>query len=516
MSNKTIDMFHIRQILRLYAQGRGSKYISTMTGVARNTVKKYLLAFARSGLTHQEAEKLNDSRLAEIVYNEKRSSLTNNERLEQLMPLLPDFARRLKKRGVTKGMLYEQYVQLCPDGYKSSRFMDLLNQHIGIVKPSVRVTHKAGDKLFVDFTGKKLHIVDAATAEVKDVEVFVAILGCSQLTYVTAVASQKKEDFIAACEQALHFYGGVPQVIVPDNLKSAVNKAGRYESELNKSFAAFAGHYHTGVFPTRVYKPKDKALVEGAVKLIYTSIFTYIDEQSYTSLESLNKDIAIYLEQHNNRLLTGCDYSRRKQFELLEQSTLGDLNPYNYDPKASKMLTVGKTGYVGLDHRYYSVPYKYIGKRIKLLFNTRQIEAYSGHELIAAHQRHYGKEKYIENKEHLASWQHYPTEWNPEKFISDAANIDVAVADYIKKVLSRTEYPEKNYRACLGILNFARRVGAQRLINACKRADSYQTYNYGIIERILQSRADYISVEDEESPEDMPEHDNIRGSDYYQ
>lgn len=518
MSNKTIEMHKIREILRLYGDGRGSRYIGKLTGVARNTVKKYLHTFMRSGLTLDEAFRLSDSELAKIVLSEQPVVVTSNERLICLEGMLPELSQRLRKRGVTKAMVYEDYIRAYPDGYKMSRFLELLNRHIGLVKPSVRIPHQAGDKLFVDFTGKKLQIVDKETGEVIPVEVFVAILGCSQYTFVMAVASQKKEDFIRACEQALHFYGGVPLAIVPDNLKSAVTKAGRYESELNESFAAFGAHYGVSIFPTRAYKPKDKALVEGAVKIIYTTIFTKIDEQVYSSLDELNKDIWLHLGTHNKTLLTGCDYSRHGQFEALEKVALKPLNPYPYDPMSSKLATVGKTGYVVLDHRYYSVPYKYIGKKIKVLYNQSKIEAYIGNDLIAAHARHWGKQRYIEDKEHLASWQRYPAEWNPQKFMADALQMSPIIADYIKNVLARSEYPEKNYRACQGILNFKKRVGEARLINACKRADSYHTYNYGIIERILQSRADFIPMEEDPPIHsgDMPDHDNIRGGDYYQ
>lgn len=508
-------MYKIREILRLYSQGHGSKHISLVTGVARNTVKKYLLQYVRSGYLLDDSATMSDSKLAGLFFEQKKP-VSENQRLSALQSLLPELAQRLRKRGITKGMLYEQYVKQYPDGYKMSRFLELLNKHIGMVKPSVRIPHQAGDKLFVDFTGKKLSIVDKQTGEVTPVEVFVSILGCSQYTYVRAVASQKKEDFIEACEQALHFYGGVPSAIVPDNLKSAVTKAGRYETQLNEGFAAFAAHYNTYAFPTRVYKPKDKALVEGAVKIIYTTIFTKIDEQVYTDLATLNEAILVHLKAHNEALMTDCDYSRRSQFEAIERAALKPLNPYKYDPMLTKLVMVSKTGHVSVEKRYYSVPYQHIGKRVKIVYNRTMVQAYNGHELIAEHQRHYDKQKYIENREHLASWQRYPTEWNPGHFIAAAEQIDVSVAVYIKKVLERSEYPEKNYRACQGILNFHKRVGAVRLINACKRADSFQAYNYGIIERILLSRADFIAMDEEIPQDNMPEHDNIRGGDYYQ
>jgi transposase len=518
MSNKTIDMYKIRQLLRLYASGRGSKFISNSTGIARNTVKKYLLQFVSLRLTMTDIEAMSDAQLASAFLIEKPT--LENPRIIDLELLLPALAVRLKKRGVTKKMLYQQYISQCPDGFKHSAFLERLNAFTGMSKPSMRVPHKVGDKLFIDFTGKRLSIVDILSGEVQEVEVFVAILGCSQLTFVTAVASQKKEDFIVACERALHFYGGVPEAIVPDNLKSAVKKAGRYESELNDSFAAFAAHYNTYVFPARVYKPKDKALVEGAVKIIYTSIFTKIDEAVYHNLDTLNTAIRVHLDAHNNTLLTGCDYSRRQQFESLERDVLKPLNKYGYDPMTAKVATVGKTGYVTVDYRYYSIPYKFIGKKIKLMYNRTKVEAYSDHQLIAVHVRSFTKEKYIQNEQHLASWHRYPAEWNPEKFIADGMQIDAVVADYIEKVLARNEYPEKNYRACQGIINFKKRVGETRLINACKRADSFNVYNYAMIERILLSKADFIPLDEEgkqaNNEPTMPHHDNIRGEDYYQ
>lgn len=518
MSNKPIDMFKIRQLLRLYADGRGSKFISRATGIARNTVKKYLLKFIELRLTIDRVEAMSDKQLANLFLIVKTKVISS--RVADLEAMLPELAERLKKRGITKQILYADYISRCPGGYKSSAFLVRLNIFMGMSKPSMRVPHKVGDKLFIDFTGKKLQVVDEDTGEVQEVEVFVAILGCSQLTYVTAVASQKKEDFILACEGALHFYGGVPEVIIPDNLRSAVKKASRYEAQLNDSFAAFAAHYGTYVFPARAYRPKDKALVEGAVKIIYTTIFSRIDEKVYTSLPMLNADILLYLEDHNNSLLTGCDYSRRQQFDALEKNVLKPLNKYLYDPMTTKMAKVGKTGFVPVDHRYYSIPYKFIGKEVKVMYNRTKVEAFNDHELIAVHTRHFGKDKYIQNNDHLASWHKYPTEWNPEKFIADGALIGPAVMEYIKKVLSRNEYPEKNYRACQGIINYKKRVGETRLINACKRADSFNVYNFGIIERILKSRADFIPVDEGPLPSagdnDMPLHDNIRGGDYYQ
>ena len=519
MSNKTIEMFTIRQVLRLYASGRGTKYISQSTGVARNTVKKYLYRYVQLKITLEELDRMSDAQMSK-AFLVKQSVAIPDKRVTDLEALLPSLVSMLKKRGVTKQMVYEKYIASCPDGYKSSAFRERLNAFTHQGKGSMRMEHKAGDKMFVDYTGKKLQVVDKLSGEITDVEVFVAILGCSQLTFVMAMASQRKEDFIMGCEQALHFYGGVPQAIVPDNLKSAVTKASKYEAQLNDNFAAFAEHYHTFGFPTRTYKPKDKALVEGAVKIIYTTIFSKIDSKVYHSLDDLNIDILQHLQVHNSSLLTGQKYSRLQQFEELEKQTLQPLNPYPFELMSVQLSTVNKYGHVllSVDKRYYSVPFKLIGKRLKIKYSTRKLSVYDDIEIVAVHDRFSGKgHKYITIQDHLASQHKYLSEWNPQKFMEMATAIDEVVANYISKILSREMYPEQSYKSCSGVLNLAKRVGKQRLINACRRADGYGLYNYGIIDQILRSKADNIAFEDDEPTNPtIPLHENIRGQEYYE
>ena len=518
MSNKTIAMITVRQILRLYVSGRGTKYISQSTGVARNTVKKYLYRFVISQKSMAQIEAMSDAQMSRIFLVKEKIEVAN-KRLSDLEPLLPSFAAMLKKRGVTKGMVHAKYLLQCPDGYKQSSFLEKLNKFMQVGKPSMKMTHKAGDKLFVDFTGKKLQLVEELTGEISDVEVFVAILGCSQLTFVMAVHSQCKEDFILGCERALHFFGGVPLAIVPDNLKSAVTKSSKYEAQLNDNFAAFAEHYHTFGFPTRTYKPKDKALVEGAVKIIYTTIFSKIDQKVYHKLEEINKDILLHLEVHNDAKLTGENYSRMQQFLELEKQTLQPLNPYLFELMTVQLSTVNKYGHVLLstDKRYYSVPFKLIGKRLKIKYTSTKIEVFDDNEVVAVHERYQGKGlKYITTQDHLATQHKYLAEWNPKKFMDTASSISEVVAQYIAKILARELYPEQSYKSCSGVLSFAKRVGNTRLSNACRRADSFGIYNYGIIDQILRSKADGIPFEDEIPNSEMPAHENIRGQNYYE
>ncbi len=518
MPNKTIEMVTIRQLLRLYFSGKGTKSISQTTGVARGTVKKYLRRYVELRLPLEDLDKLSDIQLSKLfLVNDK--ILLPNKRLTELEPLLPNLSKMLKKRGTTKAMVYECYCKQCPDGYKSSAFIEKLNSYMNIGNCSMKMQHKAGDKLFVDYTGKKLQLVDQQTGEVKSVEVFVAILGCSQLIFVMAVATQKKEDFLMTCEKALHFYGGVPLAIVPDNLKSAVTKASRYEAVLNEHFAGFAEHYQTVGFPTRAYKPKDKALVEGAVKIVYTSIFTKIDEQVYHHLDDMNKAILVHLQVLNDRVLTGENYGRQQQFNELEKHTLKPLNPYPYEMMHTALVTVNKYGHVllSVDKRYYSVPYQLIGKRLKIKYSSTKVELYDGIEAVALHTRSSGNAgRYTTQQEHLASNHKYLSEWNPQSFMDKAIAIDEVVANYIAKVLAKAKYPEQSYKSCNGILNLGKRLGNDRLINACKRADSYGRYDLYILQDILHRNIDSIAFEQQEPNTSVPAHENIRGQNYYQ
>jgi transposase len=443
------------------------------------------------------------------------TSVPENSRKAILDELLTGYVKRLSKKGVTREMLHKEYLELHPGGYARSRFNNMINIHGHLCRPVMHLDHKAGDKMYVDFTGSKLQLTDEYGKAI-DVEVFVAILGCSQLTYVEAVASQKKEDFIKACENSLHYFGGVPQAIVPDNLKSAVTKGSKYEAILNEEFASFAEHYSITAIPARVYKPKDKSLVEGAVKLIYRSIYTRLEGRTFSDLQSLNSAIMSALEIHNNKPFSGRTYSRRDQFEDIEREALGPLNQLRYQIKKQSMVTVMKNGYIrlGEDIHYYSVPYTYIGKKVKILYTGTQVDVFYRYTMIASHARVMAKYHYTTNSDHLASQHRFITDWTPEKFIDKALDIHADVAHYIGKVLEHKPYPEQAYKSCSGILSFAHRVGEERLTQACRWADSLGQYNYLVIEEILRKKLDHLEHENESTQ--IPSHDNIRGKEYYQ
>jgi transposase len=517
MANKTILMSRIRQILRLYTQGQSNKKISELTCSSRNTVKKYIHKFIHEHLTYDTISRMSDHEL-DLLFGYTEPAV-RDKRFEQLQSLLPEMEKQMKRKGMTITLIWEQYRVTYPAGYAITQFYKYYRHFIKRAQPVMHIEHKAGDKLYIDFAGDKLTIVDPQTGEVKEVEVFVAILGCSQLTYVEAVYSQKKEDLVKVCENALHYFGGVPAAIVPDNLKSAVLKSSRYEPLINETFADFAEHYATVVLPARSYRPKDKALVEGMVKIVYKSIYTAINTPlPYTSLEALNTAVSKALEVLNNTPFKGRDYSRRQQFEEIERTALQVLPVYRYEFKQQVIVTVMKNGHacLGIDKHYYSVPYRYIGKKVKILYTSARVEIYFRYERIASHARQMRKYHYTTLDEHLASAHRYLSEWTPDKFIEQARAIHEDVAQYIIQVIESKQHPEQAYKSCSGILGMLRKVGNERMINACRRAHSYGVYNYSIIVQILEKNLDKLDSDEQEQSVSMPQHYNIRGNEYYQ
>jgi transposase len=516
MANTTISMSKIRQILRMYHQQRSIMFIAAQTDASRNTVKKYVTSFKSSGFSFQEVDTLNDKELEDFFGKSKEQA--PNSRMQAMQRCFPHVDKELKRTGMTRYILWEAYLKEFPEGYQYSQFCFYYNQWKARVNPVMHLEHKFGDKLYVDFAGEKLSFTDKETGEIILVEVFVAILGASQLTYVEAVSSQQKEDFISACENTLHYIGGVPGAIVPDNLKAAVTKSNRYEPKLNETFADFADHYGTTVLPARAYRPRDKALVEGAVKIIYNRIYVPVKRVIYHSLNELNTAIHKELELHNSLLLKGRNYSRRLQFEEIERGVLAPLPVLRYEFKKQCHAKVMKNGHVslGIDKHYYSVPYRFIGKHVKLLFSRSIMEIYFNYERIALHKREKSPYNYTTDKDHMASNHRFMTDWTPDKFLEWASSIHEDVRLYILKILDRKQHPEQAYKSCLGILSFAKKAGNDRLAIACRRALGYGIYNYKTIQSILENNMDNYeeSLFADELP--MPNHDNIRGKDYYQ
>lgn len=514
MANKPIAMSKLRQVIKLHCQGQSKLHISTVTGLSRNTIRKYIHILVSLKTTWEEASQRSDKDLDELFCKEPEPVL--DTRIEVIHEFFKRHDARLRQRGVNLLHLWRDYVHQHPEGFKMTAFYRHYSLWKRRVHPSMHMVHKAGDKMFIDFTGEKLQVVNPESGEVKSMEVFVAILGASQLTYVEAVESQRVEDLISCAENALHYFGGAPNAIVPDNLKAAVIKTHRYEPRLNENFEAFADHYGMAVLPARAYKPKDKALVEGAVKIIYSKIFASLPAVS-TSLAELNQRIHHLQDLHNKGPFNGRSYSRWQQFVEIEKGALQPLAEKRFELRHSCVATVMKNGHVCLtaDKHYYSVPYGYISKKVKILYSKSRVEVFYKYELIATHDRIRHAHNYTTDPSHLASQHRVMAQWNPQHFLDQARTIGKDVEFYIAQVLQKKPHPEQAYKSCQGILSFAKRVGNRRLIKACQRAHGYGLYHFRAIEDILKKGLDLYELEDERHLP-MPTHENIRGKDYYQ
>ena len=514
MANKPIAMHLIRKIYRLHAKGINKLKMSRRLNISRNTVKKYLRFLDVYRFTPAQIQELSDQELSELFHAQAQKPA----KVQQLERYFPYVDKELRRVGVTRHRLWQEYKAKHPDGFMLSQFCYYYRQWKRQSEVVMRFNHKAGDKLFLDFTGKKLHIVDKQTGELLPMEVFVAVLGASQLTYVEAVPTQQKEDFILCTENTLHYCGGVPACITTDNLKAAVTKSNKYEPSLNETFADFADHYDTTVLPTRSYKPRDKALVENSVRIVYNRIYAALRNEVFYSLEDLNAAVRKELEAHNNQPFQNRPYSRRSLFEQTEKETLQPLPASKYELKRYAYGTVFKNSHIYLskDKHYYSVPHQYVGRKIKIIYSHSIVQVYNRYELIAEHQRQYSPYQYTTVQAHLPAAHRFVKQWSADKFLEQAAKVGPSCQAYIRQVLDQRQHPEQSYKSCMGIMSLEKKFGKERLDKACKRAMDFEVYTYQTIKNILQKGWDRLPdpEEDTETPV-VPVHPNIRGGEYY-
>lgn len=418
--------------------------------------------------------------------------------------------------------LHEEYLREHPEGYRYSSFKYAIRCYRFQTRAVGHVEHMAGDQMYIDYAGDKLEIVDAESGEVRSVEVFVAILPCSHYTYCEAVWSQKKEDLISACENALLFFGGIPLAVVPDNLKAAVTRSDRNEPVINDDFAGFAEFYDMAVFPARPRHPKDKALVENAVKLMYRSVYADIEGLVFHDLESLNKAISASLEAFNSRKMSGRKESRRELFEKVEKDYLRPLPAVRYQMKARKTATVMKNSFVTLNKHHYSMPTAYIGKRVDIIYDADTLKIYHGLKLVTVHLRDDTPYAYTLKASHNLPGRHGSYENDLEEIYQRAREVDNILLLYLKETAAVAKYPPKAFRICRGIMSLEKKYGLARLVAACAYASEGRLYGYNEVKGILE-RGDDVDFMPEDGegvrgarPEKQPQqHKNIRGKEYY-
>lgn len=514
MSQKPIAMEQLKQILQLKQDGISVREIARRTGISRNSVRKYL------ELLNEGTDELHFSNkeLADKAYH--NDALQHGTlRLQQLIQHFPVASSELGKTGVTRWLLWQEYLQQCPDGYGYSQYCYHLHQYLRNKDLSMHLEYRAADMIMVDFAGKKQHYVDMQTGEYIRCEVFVSILPFSGLIFCMAVASQQTADFISAINAMLKFYAGVPATILCDNLKTAVIRPSRYEPVFTELCYQLSEHYETTFSATRPYSPRDKAMVEGAVRIVYAHIYAPLRQREFTSLEVLNAAMHEQLQLLNNKPYKNTAYSRWYYYEQQERSLLKPLPSEPFSPKKVVTLTVQRNYHVQLseDHRYYSVPYQHVGKKVKALYDNRVVEVYLDNQRIALHVRKPHAAAYTTLAEHMPPNHQRMQQikgWNREDLLAQASRIGKATLQAATLMLENSIYIEQNYKACFGMLMLQKKYGAQRLEAACSRALPGSRVNYTMIKKILERGLDKQLLLIEEYH--TPPHDNIRGKDHYQ
>ncbi|MBZ9731677.1 IS21 family transposase [Salegentibacter sp. JZCK2] len=514
MANNPIGMREVRELLRLYfKQGLSGRKAAKVAGIGKTAASQYIAGFKSSGISISAISGMNDSELINLINIRKQ---TQNPRYTTLEKLFPYFEKELKKVGVTLHLLWEEYRQTRKDGYEYSQFCHHYYHWRKESKVSMHMEHKAGDKLFVDFTGKKLYITDPATGEREACEVFVSVLGCSQLCYIEAVPSQKKEDWIAVNQNALQFYGGAPAAIVPDCLRSAVSKSNKYEPKVNQTYQDFGEHYGTVILPARALHPQDKSLAENFVRLAYQRIYAPLRNEVFYSLEELNQALWEKLELHNKKNFQHKSYSRQSLFDQVEKQELKALPTTCYELKHFSQLKVQYNHHIYLkaDKHYYSIPFKYTGKKVKVIYTLSNVEAYYNNERIALHQRNRKPYGYTTKNEHRPAHHQFQAEWTSERFISWGRSIGPEVEQLIAKILDSRPHPEQAYRSCMGLLNLAKKHPKPAYRKACKKALEMNCLQYKFIKNILHNKTFDVQEEPLELFE-LPTHNNIRGKENF-
>lgn len=512
MANQILSMNKLHLILRLLIEGKSRRFISRTLPVSRKALDKYASLFGTHPYSLIELYKLPDSELNAIVqpgYKPNTSQLQLQEHFDWAV-------KELRNVGVTKQHLWENYKADHANSPGYSQYCDHFTKYLKTQELSYIFDHKAGDKLMIDFAGKKLEIVEYQTGEVTKVEFFVGVLACSGYTFAMACKSQQSPDFLGCLAACMDAIGGVPAAIVTDNLRPAVNKASKYDPEINTSMSDFAQHYDTVVLPTRAYSPKDKALVEGAVKILYTRVYAKLSGKVFNTIRELNVVITELVKAHNNMAYQNKIGSRMQQFETLEKQMLKGLPIQAFELSNYQLAKVHPNCHVVLseDKHHYSVPYQYVGKKVSIKYSNELVTIYWEYNQIAIHERIKEKFKYTTTAIHLHPKHQYYSNWSSEFFKSAGAKIGENTQLLITQILAQSKHPEQGFKLCQGVLQLEKKYGKQELELACEICIQYDFISYAKLEYVLKNSLQ--EVKEGLLSEQKIAHGNIRGEAYYQ
>jgi transposase len=505
-------MRKIQEVLRLkWSQGLSNRQIAKACGIARPTVGEYLRRATEAGLAWPLPPDLDEAALERQLFPPPPS-------LPAQARGVPDWAlvhQELKRKGVTLFLLWQEYRETHPEGYQYSWFCDHYRAWQGKLDVVMRQDHRAGEKLFVDYAGQTMPVVDRNTGEIREVQIFVAVLGASSYTYAEATWTQGLADWIGSHRRTFAFLGGVPELVVPDNLRAGVSKAHRYEPDLNPTYQDMASHYGVAVLPARVRRPRDKAKVEAGVLLIERWILAALRRRTFFSLAELNAAIAGLLEKLNARpfkKLPGC---RRAHFEALDRPALNPLPAAPYEYAEWKKARVHIDYHVAVEGHYYSVPHALIKRQLDVRITQNTLECFYRGNRVASHRRSQQKGRHTTVPAHMPESHRQAGEWTPQRLSNWAAKTGPATEKLITTVLTSRKHPQQAYRSCLGILRLGKAYGDVRLEAACRRALILGSHSYKSIESILKHRLDDKPLAEQQELALPEDHDNIRGPSYY-
>ena len=516
MSRRRKNMIEIKQLLQLKIKGLSHRAVAPMLGMNRKTVDEYLNFLNRSGKSWEELLGYEEQQLRGYLPPVKQVLRTDAH--ETLLKLVPGYRKAMLSPGFTFRELFMEYQSEHPDGYGITQFKFHIQQALKAPETSLHIPMLMGDKILVDYCGKRLEITDRQTGDKTPVEGFVTVLGGSGLTYFEGTVSQQKVSFFPSLSNSFEYMGGSPRLTITDNFKSAVSKADRYEPVLNKDFQAFGLHYNTALLPTRAHKPKDKALVERTVQLIYEQIYFKLRGQVFFDLASLNKAVRPLLHAFNQRPYQLSGVSRQEIFDTQERSLLSELPETRFVLLSYKKAKVGKNYHVllGCDKHFYSVPYGYVGKTVELRYTESLVEIYESSVRIASHIRNKQRAGYSTERGHMPAAHQYVQGRSEAFFLDWGLTLDVEIATYIKTLFTQYQHPEQAFRVCSGIQRLAKVYGRERLKNACVRASAFEQYSYLVLESILKQNLDGGLVAESVCATGNDIHENLRGAGYYQ
>lgn len=509
-AKRELTMRQLRQMLRLHHEGLGAREIGRQLGVARSTIQDNLKRTRAAGLAWPLAPDLSDEMLEQRLFGRAGTKSSLRHRFE---PDWAALARELRRPGVNLTVLWEEYRAVHPDGYGYSRFCDLFREFERRLSPVMRQNHVAGDKVFVDYSGKKINIVNSATGEIREAEIFVAVLGASSYTYAEATWSQTLPDWIGSHVRLFKFYEGVPRLIVPDNLKSGVNKASFYDPEINRSYGMMAAHYGVGILPARPRRPRDKAKVEAGVRFAQTYILGRMRHQTFFSLNEANTAIKLAVQRINDHVMRRLGVSRKTLFTNIEKPLLRPLPPTQYEYAEWKLARVAPDYHIEVDHFLYSVPHTLLHEQVDVRVTSRIVEIFHRSTRVAVHQRRYGGGRAGTHSDHMPNNHRFIAEWTPQRFERWARSIGPNTERLIVAVLATRRHPEQAFRTCLGILKLFRGLETARVEAAAAHAVTVGALTYKSVASILQNNLDRASPAAESAS--VLDHTNVRGPGYF-